>query len=326
MKKEVKIGIFTIAIIICTWGVLRFLGGSNLLSSSNTYYAKYENINGLQQSSQIFIRGVKVGVVSNISLDLSNNSEVNVELSIEKRYQIPTDSEAKIVGSGLMSPMAIEIITGESGSYLTSGDSIKSSREADLFTTASTELESLKSKLDEVTSELSTTLRSLNDLMVNNATHISGVITNMDSLTYNLNHLLTENESSVTRAVGGLADFTETLGNNSDQLDSIILNMNRLTRELSEANISTSLGESLTEVNSLLSKINRGEGNIGRIMADEELYNSLASASSNLDSLFFDMRQYPSRYVHFSVFGRDDKKQLEKAQKKAEREAKKADK
>ncbi len=323
MKKEVKIGVFTIIIILSTWGVLRFLGGSNLFGGDNTYYATYENINGVQNSSQIFIRGVKVGVVSDIILDLESESDVTLKLSIESRYRLPKNSEAKIVGNGLMSPMAIEIIIGDSKEYLSSGDTIESSRKPDILSVAGSELESLKGSLDEVMSELTTTLSALSGLLQNNATHIGGMLTNMDSLTYNFNNLLTTNERNIERTLGGFAEFSEALGGNKEQIDSILLNLNTLTTDLNDSNLSTNLGESLAQVNTLFTKINNAEGSIGKIVSDEELYGNLVMASNNLDSLLVDMRQYPSRYIHFSVFGRDDTKQLEKALKKAEREAKK---
>lgn len=319
MKKEVKIGIFTIIIILSTWGVLKFLGGSNLLSSEDTYYAKYENIEGVQRSSQILIKGVKVGVVSDIILDITNNSGVTIELSIDSKYRIPKNSEAKIVGNGLMSPMAIEIVVGASKETLQPGGTFISSREPSLMTTASSELEALKNQLTEVTTNLSTTLNTLNTLMVSNAENINGMTANMSALTYQLNEVLTQNKQDITRAVGGLADLSETLGNNATQVDSIMINLNQLTRDLNDSNFSTSLGESLSQVNTLLTKINSTEDGIAKVMVGEDIYNNLSSASNNLDALFVDMKQYPSRYVHFSVFGRDDEKLKKKAEKKEQK-------
>jgi phospholipid/cholesterol/gamma-HCH transport system substrate-binding protein len=39
-------------------------------------------------------------------------------------------------------------------------------------------------------------------------------------------------------------------------------------------------------------------------MNDDKMYNNLNSASSNLNNLFLDIKAHPSRYVHFSVFGK----------------------
>ncbi len=319
MKKEVKIGLFTIIIIISTWGVLKFLGGSNLLSSENTYYATYENIDGVQKSSQIYIKGVKVGVVSDITLDLSSGSNVKIKLSVDHKYSIPKDSEAKIVGSGLMSPMAIEIILGQSSEALKPNDTIRSSRQPDLMSTASSELESLKNQLTDVTTSLSTTLNTLNELMVSNAENINGMTANMSALTHQLNIVLTQNSDDITRTVSGFADLSEALGSNAHQIDSIMLNLNQLTRDLNDSNFSTSLGGSLSQLDSLLTKINNSEDGIAKVMVGEDIYHNLSSASSNLDALFVDMKEYPSRYVHFSVFGRSDSKEKARIKEKNEK-------
>jgi phospholipid/cholesterol/gamma-HCH transport system substrate-binding protein len=42
---------------------------------------------------------------------------------------------------------------------------------------------------------------------------------------------------------------------------------------------------------------------------NDSLYNNLVSASDNLSLLLKDMNEHPKRYVHFSVFGKKDKKQ-----------------
>lgn len=51
MKKEVKIGIFTVAILaVLYWGI-NFLKGKDLFNRSMTYYAYYDNVSGIQLSS-----------------------------------------------------------------------------------------------------------------------------------------------------------------------------------------------------------------------------------------------------------------------------------
>ena len=41
MKREVKVGLFAVAVLLVGWGVVRFLKGAEVFSSSNTYYAYY---------------------------------------------------------------------------------------------------------------------------------------------------------------------------------------------------------------------------------------------------------------------------------------------
>ena len=94
-------------------------------------------------------------------------------------------------------------------------------------------------------------------------------------------------------------------------------NVDSVTSALAEKNAGESLGESLAELNSVLAKINGGEGTVGR----EQLYANLSQASANLSALLADLKEHPKRYVHFSLFGAKDEADKQNA-KAAKKEAK----
>jgi phospholipid/cholesterol/gamma-HCH transport system substrate-binding protein len=66
--------------------------------------------------------------------------------------------------------------------------------------------------------------------------------------------------------------------------------------------------KSMKELNSLLAKINEGQGTIGKLAKNDSLYNNLNKSSEDLDKLLKDLRLNPERYIHFSVFGRKSSK------------------
>lgn len=300
------------------------MSGIDLLSSNNDYYAVYDKIDGIQQASPIFVKGVKVGTVTGLKLDEKDASNVKLTLTIANRFKIPKDSKAKIFTNGLMGGKAIDLTLGKSGEYIESGGIIESSQEVDLFAVAGSELEFLKGRIDTVTMELSSTLMNLNSLLENNSDNIAGVISNMSALSSNLNTLVEHNEESLTTMFGGFAEVSNTLGSNSTQIDSIITNINTLTTDLSEAQLGAALSSSLAQIDTLMSQINSSEGNIGKILNDEELYVNLASASANLDSLLYDVKANPKRYVNISVFGTSDEKARARAEKRARKDAEEA--
>ena len=49
--------------------------------------------------------------------------------------------------------------------------------------------------------------------------------------------------------------------------------------------------------------VEKGEGTIGLLLNDKEMYNNLTSASKQLDLLIEDMKKHPKRYVTFSLLG-----------------------
>jgi len=54
----------------------------------------------------------------------------------------------------------------------------------------------------------------------------------------------------------------------------------------------------------LLKDIENGNGSIGKLMKDDQLYVNLQGATKQLEELLKDMKLNPKRYVHFSLFGK----------------------
>ena len=184
MKREVKIGIFAVAMIGVAWAGIRFLKGFDIFSRNVEYYAAYDQINGVQNASPIMMKGVKIGSVTRLSFDPARSDKVVLQFTIKRQYRIPTDSEAKIFSNGLMGAKAIEITYGTADTYLQKGDTLRSSRDRDLMDMAGSELDFFKQKVSQLTTDLSRTLENLNGLMETNADNIAGTLGNLNSATW----------------------------------------------------------------------------------------------------------------------------------------------
>lgn len=325
MKREVKIGIFAVAMIGAAWAGIRFLKGFDIFSTNNEYYAAYDQINGVQNASPIMMRGVKIGSVTGISFDPSRSEKVILHFTINRKYHIPTDSEAKIFSNGLMGAKAVEIIYGDSREYLNAGDTLRSGRDRDLMDVAGSELEFFKQKLSQVTADLTRTMDNLNALMERNADDLSGTIRNLNQLTGQVNTLLARERENLSRAVEGFSEFASTLGDNSDRVDSLLMNLNSLAGQLNESNVAANLGEAVGSLDSLLKRIETGDGTVSRLINDSKLYDSLSEASENLSLLLADLKKYPGRYVHLSLFGRNPEKMKAKADRQYAKQAVRAE-
>ncbi len=306
MKKEVRIGIFAIAMICCAWAGTKFFSGIDIFSRNVEYEATYNQIGGVQSASAVMIRGVKVGTVTDIEFDPSVDDKISLQLTIQRKYKIPVDSRAKIANNGIMGGKIIDITLGRSSEYLEAGEMIPTIEEVDLFASAGSEFENLKEKLNDLNNEMTRTLQNINIMMESNNENINGLLENLNGVSRNLNLLLDSSKGDIGRTIGGLADFSQALGDNSQRMDSIMMNMSAISTQLSDANVGDSFGEILTELNTTLAALNSTDGSLGRLMNDEQLYNNLSSATTSLDSLLMDFKQNPKRYVHFSLFGKKD--------------------
>ena len=63
---------------------------------------------------------------------------------------------------------------------------------------------------------------------------------------------------------------------------------------------------------------------MSRLVNDPALYESVNGAVENLSALLADLKQYPARYVHLSLFGRNPEKMKARADRKAAKAAEKA--
>lgn len=325
MKREVKIGIFAVAMIGVAWAGVRFLKGFDIFSRNVEYYAAYDQINGVQNASPIMMKGVKIGSVTGLSFDPARSDKVVLRFTVKRQYRIPTDSEAKIFSNGLMGAKAIEITYGTAHTYLEKGDTLRASRDRDIMDMAGSELDFFKQKISQLTADLSRTLENLNRLMETNADNISGTLGNLNSLTGDMAQIISSEKNSLKSALDNLSKFSDMLGENAGRVDSIIGDVDRFTSQLTEQQFAARLSQAVEHLDDLVSRIAQGEGTVGKLMNDPALYESLDRASDNLAALLADFKQYPGRYVHLSLFGRNPEKMKERADKKAAKAAAKAE-
>lgn len=325
MKREAKIGLFAVAMICAAWAGIRFLKGFDIFGRNVEYYAVYDQVGGVQNASPIMVKGVKIGTVSAIMFDPQRSDRVVLRLTVKKEYGIPTDSEARIVSNGLMGSKAIEISYGTAPTYFAKGDTIRSGRDPGLMDVAGSELDFVKQKISQVTGDLSRTLGDLSRLLESNEQNIGATLAHLNALTGELSGLMTAEKRNLHAVVDNFARFSGALGSNTGRIDSIVYSLNRIASQLSDADFARELSEAAGSLNDLLHKLDRGDGTAGRLMNDPALYDSLTLASGHLSALLADLKAYPARYVHLSLFGRDPEKMKERAERRAAKAAAKAE-
>ena len=62
-----------------------------------------------------------------------------------------------------------------------------------------------------------------------------------------------------------------------------------------------SLDYILATTDSIMNKINRGEGTIGALLNDNDLYYNLNQVSENLNRLLVEFRYNPKRFINLSL-------------------------
>ena len=238
MKREVKIGIFAVVMLLALWAGIRFLSGIDIFSRNITYYASYENVSGLQTAAPVTIHGVKVGTVESITFDPSKSNDVEVAISVKRQYRLPKDTRAVIYNDGLMGGKAIMLELGSATEVLQRGDKIIAAAGDDMMASIGSELGDLKGKIAVVADNLAKTLENINTLVEQNTDNLSGTMSNLNSISSSLDGVLKTERKNIEGIVTSLNGLAEMLDQNTERFDRIIGNVDAVAEQLEQAKIS----------------------------------------------------------------------------------------
>jgi len=128
----VLIGLGAVAYLSFSVGGLSYTGPGGL-----TLFADFDQTGGLKPRAPVVISGVKVGQVTAITL--GENFRAHVELDLDNRLKLPTDTSASIVTAGLLGDRYVSLQLGGDDRILQTGETIT-------FTESAVILESLLGK------------------------------------------------------------------------------------------------------------------------------------------------------------------------------------
>ena len=302
IAREVKIGfiaILTIALFL--WG-FNFLKGKNVFKSAKFYYVVYDDINGLKDAHTVFLRGFKIGQVSNISIMNDSARSILVEFFVEEDLDIPKNSIAKIVPDGFMGVMAIDMILTNNLEMHRSGDTLIGEVAEGLMD----QLDPLKNKVDTAISTIDSVLLSINSILdAETQANLKGTIKNLKDFSASLNN----SNSKLNKMLANIESITSNIKDHNEEISTIINNLSSVSDSLAQADIKQTIDktyEALAQTQEIIEKINKGEGSIGMLINNDTLYNNIEKATLDLDKLLIDLREHPKKYVHFSIFGKKE--------------------
>ncbi|MAC95028.1 MAG: ABC transporter permease [Flavobacteriales bacterium] len=319
IRKEVKIGaIMIIAIALLFWGA-NYLKGINLLEKNKRFFAIYERVDGLGSSNPVVINGYKVGQVEEISFLPDNSGRLLVKFSVtEENFRISKDTKAKIISSDILGSKSIELQLGRSNEELQNLDTLESDVEASLTEAVNEQIAPLKRKAEDLISTVDSAIITVSAIFNKKArsdldasfTSIKNSLETFERTMNQVDGMVKDERNKISEVLTHLESITRNLANNNDKLTASLENIEAISDSLAGANLKQTVNNAsiaMTEVASVMQKINQGEGSLGQLINNDTLYNNLERSADDLDKLLLDMRLNPERYVHFSIFGRKKK-------------------
>jgi phospholipid/cholesterol/gamma-HCH transport system substrate-binding protein len=307
ISRELKTGVVAVLVIaLFIWGY-NYLKGLNLFDGPiKTYFTEYQNVQGLNTASVVTINGVDVGKVVNITFhnDEEKRGTLIVEFSVENDFEFSKSSVAKIYSASLMGGKSLAIVPSYEGETALPGDYLKGEIESDLFSSVTEKLNPLQAKVESVIKSADSLMTGLTDVLdpksrqslKSSILELNATITNFKTASANVNELIKKNDDKLSKTL--------------DNAELMTANLAKLSDTLVNANLGLTiknLEETIGNINGVLNGLENGEGTLGKLLKDDEMYTNLTNASKELEELLNEMKLNPKRFVHFSLFGKKDK-------------------
>jgi phospholipid/cholesterol/gamma-HCH transport system substrate-binding protein len=328
LSKEVKTGIVVVGgLALFVYG-FNFLKGSDLFQHQKTIYAVYDNVDGLLESNNVQLSGMKVGLIKSIELLPGNNQgHILVTMRVENKVNIPTDSKARIVSSDLLGTKSVRLELGSATTIVKSGDTLASEREDDLRVAVDKRIAPLQKKAEGLISSIDSVMVVVQEVLNKDARKnltksfesIKRAIETFEKTSIRLDALVETQEYKIMNIFSKMESITTNLANNNDKITKVLSNFESISDSLAKSNLKSTINNAniaLSDVSKILDKINKGQGTMGMLVNNDSLYRKLDKSANELDLLMLDLRENPRRYVHFSVFGGKDKSKSKSKSKK----------
>ncbi|NUM31443.1 MAG: MCE family protein [Bacteroidetes bacterium] len=297
ISNETKVGTITaisIAILILGYN---FLKGENLFTDYNKYYANYEEIDGLFKSNPVLINGYKVGQVSNVSMN-PRTLKLLVEVKVPNNIKVPKNSVIKIVNTDMVGSKGVYIIMGDSKIIAKGNDTLDSDKDPGLAKTVSKLIAPLSDKINILINEINNQISG--DQIKKTLQGLNKTLQTVDIAVENIDKMLKSKDSGLDKIVSDLGSVTGDLKSSTPKINGILTDIKQTTEELNRIKLEATINDlktAITEITKTVENINKGQGSLGKLATNDELYIKLNSTIENFNKLATDIQKYPRRYT-----------------------------
>ena len=300
LSNEIKTAILVLSGILMFIVGFSYLKSNNIFSSDRTFFAIYDDIEGVSVGTPVTVSGFNVGSIQDISF-YQNTMDILVKFRVENKVKFSKNSVAQIYETGLIGGKALAILPNN-GPLAQSGDTLRSSIAPGLTELVNDKLSPLQEKIESTFVSADSLLKNINNVLDVNSqnqikesfSQLSDLAVNLKESAKNLNSIINSNEIKINDIVSNVDNFSSnfsSLSNSFSDVEVIIGNLTKTSNNLS----------------SIIDEISSGDGTFNQLIYDDSMIRSLNEASNNLNLLMEDLRLNPKRYVHFSLFGKKNK-------------------
>ena len=300
-RKELKIGIFAVTVILVSFFMLNFFKGKDILNKNIELYSLVEDIDGLVVSSQVLMKGFVIGKVGDIEY-LTDSKNFKITYIIKKEFKLPVDTKFTILGLDVMGTKGVKVKMGTSSKMVESEEYIQSVVVPNM-------LDELTDNISPILLGLSQTLGRVDSIAINmnslfseqNKANISSAISNLNFTVKEVKELASNingRSNDIQEFISNLEDLASKLVVIGEKADTSIDNINDISESINKANVE----ELLKSFNGLLDKIQDPDGSIGKLLNEDAIYDSADKLILDINSLITEIKNNPKKYIKITIF------------------------
>jgi len=303
--KEVLIGAFAVIILACLFFGFSYLQGRRLFSSSNQFVVVYSDAQGLKTSNPVMKNGLQIGSVIDIKLNPKNPEQIIALIDVQRSVDVPKNAEATIISADLLGAKAIELNWTPSSTVAESGDTLLGKIENSLSDKVSKEILPVKLKTEKMLGSLDTLILNMQHLFSDEAMSggmgsVQKTLINLEKSSETLKDLLLAESGALKKTISNLESVTTNLQKSNQNITSITANTAAATEKLAKSDIDGTVKElkaATHALNQMLGQINSGQGSLGALVKNKDLYDNLNKTISDLNRVVADLYKNPKIYL-----------------------------
>lgn len=291
--KEAQLGAFVLLGLISFLAVLYWMTDPATLRGRYMLVTSVDNAGGIRAGDPVQMHGVILGRVHDF--EMVRPGVVDITMEIDGRWQVPVGSYTIMGAAGLFGGRTLEIVSSSATEYYAEFDTLRGEGPGG---------EGLLGSVDELSARASSVLASMDALLDDetvgsvkgSARALEGLLTDLSAVTREQRGALQRLTERLNAAAEGLEDATAVgpdVARAVARADSAMVVLRQTGDNLDAATVS---------LRTVLGRMERGEGTLGRLSADESLYVSLSTAAESLNALLKDLQEHPNKYINISIF------------------------
>jgi phospholipid/cholesterol/gamma-HCH transport system substrate-binding protein len=209
----------------------------------------------------------------------------------------------------------ISLEIGPGSVLVEDGDTLRSSVEESIGDAINKEVLPVKIKTEKLIASLDTAIQILTGFLKGGVesdfrssfSNVNKSLIHLNEITTELSTYMVENRESLGRSTQNFERLSKSLADNRDELERVFANVANISDSLGKANVGQTmlaLERTSKNLDVVTGRMANGEGTLGKLSAQDSLYNQIDKTVQSLDRLLLDLRYHPERYVRLSVFGR----------------------